>query len=61
MKKVKAFIADLRKIINEITWPDRPTLIQLTVVVLFISIVTGTLLAVADFIFTKLISWVTFK
>jgi len=61
MKKVKAFIADVKRIIKEITWPDRPTLIQLTVVVLFISIITGALLGVADFLFTKLISWATFQ
>ena len=57
----KEFIGDVKKVIREITWPNKETLIQLTVVVIFISVITGTALAAADFIFTKLIGWLTFR
>lgn len=61
MKKVKEFIEDLKKITKEITWPKRETLIQLTVVVILLSIITGAFLGAADFGFTKLISMITLQ
>ena len=56
LKQAQKFIAEVRKIIGEITWPDRKTLIQLTIVVILCSLVTGALLATTDFGLTKLIS-----
>jgi len=61
MKKVKEFLNDLKKIIKEITWPNKETLIQLTVVVILVSIVSGAFLGAADFGFTKLISLITLR
>jgi len=56
LKQGQKFIAEIKKIIGEITWPDRKTLIQLTIVVILCSLITGALLAAADFSLTKLIS-----
>jgi len=61
IKAGRKFLHETRQVIQEITWPNRETLIQLTVVVIFISVVTGTALAAADFVFTKLIGWLTFR
>jgi len=61
LSPAKEFINDVKKVIREITWPNKETLIQLTVVVIFISVITGTALAAADFIFTKLVGWLTFR
>jgi len=61
LKIVQQFIADVRKIIQEITWPNKETLIQLTIVVISVTIVAGFILAGADFTFMKFISWITFK
>ena len=55
-KQVGKFIGEVRKIVSEITWPDRKTLIQLTIVVILLSSITGLVLAAADFGLTKLIS-----
>lgn len=59
IEKIKKFISEVKKVVSEITWPDRKTLIQLTIVVLSITIVIGLLLGGADFLFTKLVSWFT--
>jgi len=56
LKQAQKFIVEVRKIVGEITWPDRKTLIQLTIVVILCSLVTGALLATTDFGLTKLIS-----
>lgn len=61
MKVIREFLADLRKIIGEITWPNKLTLIQLTIVVILLSIITGAFLGAADFGFTKIISLITLK
>jgi len=60
-KVVQQFITDVRKTIRRITWPDKEALIQLTIVVISVTIVAGFILAGADFTFTKFISWITFK
>jgi len=61
IKAGKKFWREIRQVVQEVTWPNRQTLIQLTVVVIFISVITGTALAAADFVFTKLIGWLTFR
>lgn len=60
-KKIKQFISEVRKVVTEITWPDKKTLIQLTIVVLLVTVAIGALLGGADFLFTKLISWLTLQ
>lgn len=60
-EKVKEFIAEVRKVIGEITWPTKKTLIQLTIMVILVTVIVGSLLGGADFLFTKLISWLTLQ
>jgi len=60
-EKIKKFIAEVKKVVGEITWPNRKTLIQLTIVVLLVTVAIGVLLGTADFLFTKLVSWVTLQ
>jgi len=60
-KRIQQFISEVRKVVTEITWPDKKTLIQLTIVVLLVTVAIGTLLGGADFLFTKLISWLTLQ
>jgi preprotein translocase SecE subunit len=58
-KKTKQFVDEVINVISEITWPTKETLIQLTIVVLLVTVAIGSLLGAADFLFTKLISWFT--
>ncbi len=58
-KQLKQFIIEVRAVIGEVTWPNQKTLIQLTIVVLLVTVAVGALLGAADFLFTKLISWLT--
>jgi preprotein translocase SecE subunit len=60
-EKVKKFVTEVRKVVGEITWPNKKTLIQLTIVVLLVTVAIGVLLGAADFLFTKLVSWVTLQ
>jgi len=59
INKVKKFIKEVKNIVTEITWPNKKTLIQLTIVVLLVTVAIGSLLGGADFLFTKLVSWLT--
>ncbi len=58
-EKVKKFVTEVKKVVGEITWPNKKTLIQLTIVVLLVTVAIGVLLGTADFLFTKLVSWIT--
>jgi len=60
-EKAKKFVTEVRKVVGEITWPNKKTLIQLTIVVLLVTVAIGVLLGAADFLFTKLVSWVTLQ
>jgi len=60
-EKAKKFVTEVRKVVGEITWPNKKTLIQLTIVVLLVTVAIGVLLGTADFLFTKLVSWVTLQ
>jgi len=61
LERIREFITDVKRVIKEVTWPKANDLTQLTVVVVLISIVAGAFLGTADFLFTKLISWVTLQ
>ncbi len=58
-KKLSKFIDEVKKVIGEVTWPTKKTLIQLTIVVILVTAIVGSLLGGADFLFTKLISLLT--
>ena len=59
MSKISSFIAEVRQIFKEITWPKRDTLIQLTVVVISISIVVALILGGFDYLFTNTVGILT--
>ncbi len=59
--KIRNFLGEVKQIIQEITWPKKKTLIQLTVVVLLVSAIVGAILGGADYLFTRLISWLTLQ
>ncbi len=61
LQKIKAFLNEVKQIIKEITWPKQKTLIQLTVVVILVSAIVGVILGGADYLFTRLISWLTLQ
>jgi preprotein translocase subunit SecE len=56
MRKLVQFIREVLAEFKNITWPKRDTLIQLTVVVISISIVISLILGGFDYIFTNSIS-----
>jgi preprotein translocase SecE subunit len=59
--KIKQFVNEVIEQLHQVTWPDKETLVELTVVVILFSIVVGTVLVGADFLFTKLIGFLTVK
>lgn len=56
MNKVVQFIKEVRVEFKNITWPKKDALIQLTIVVISISIVISLILGGFDFVFTNMIS-----
>ena len=53
MHKVIEFLKEVRQEFGNITWPKREALIQLTVVVISISIIISLLLGGFDYLFTN--------
>jgi preprotein translocase SecE subunit len=53
MRKVIQFLKEVRDEFKNITWPKREALIQLTVVVISISIITSLILGGFDYLFTN--------
>lgn len=56
MKKILQFINEVLVEFKNITWPKRDALIQMTIVVISISIVISLILGGFDYIFTNMIS-----
>lgn len=56
MKKILQFINEVIVEFKNITWPKRDALIQMTIVVISISIVISLILGGFDYIFTNMIS-----
>ncbi len=56
MQKITRFIKEVIAEFKNITWPKRETLIQLTVVVISISIIISLILGGFDYLFTNSIS-----
>ncbi len=56
MKKIINFLKEVREIFKTITWPKKEALIQLTIVVISISIIISLLLGGFDYLFTRSIS-----
>lgn len=53
MQKVIDFLGQVKDIFHQITWPDKNTLFQLTIVVISISIITSLILGGFDYLFTQ--------
>jgi len=53
--KFLSFIQESRQEIKRVDWPTTPTVITLTLVVIFISIGVSVYLGVLDYAFTKLL------
>lgn len=53
MSKIIQFLKEVRGEFRNITWPKKETLIQLTVVVISISIIISLILGGFDFVFTN--------
>jgi len=56
MQKIINFLKEVAVIFKSITWPKKEALIQLTIVVISISIVISLILGGFDYLFTKSIS-----
>jgi len=52
MQKVTKFLREVIAEFKNITWPKKDTLIQLTIVVISISIITSLILGGFDYLFT---------
>jgi preprotein translocase subunit SecE len=59
MQKIRQFISEVRAEFKNITWPKKDALIQLTFVVISISIVISLILGGFDFLFTNTIGYLT--
>ena len=57
MSKVIAYLKEVREIFRQITWPKKEALIQLTVVVISVSIVISLILGGFDYLFTNSINF----
>ena len=51
--KIVSFLKDVRSEMAKVVWPTRQQTIELTVLVLAVSIIIGAYIAGLDFIFTK--------
>jgi len=56
MQKIINFFKEVKEIFKTITWPKKETLIQLTIVVISISIVISLILGGFDYLFTESIA-----
>ena len=56
MQKIIKFLKEVREIFQSITWPKKETLIQLTIVVISISIAISLILGGFDYLFTQSIA-----
>jgi len=59
MQKIRQFISEVRTEFKNITWPKKDALIQLTFVVISISIVISLILGGFDYLFTNSIGYLT--
>lgn len=53
MRKVLQFLREVKEQFHQITWPQKDTLINLTFVVISISVVTSLILGGFDYLFTQ--------
>jgi len=56
MQKIIKFFKEVKEVFQSITWPKKEALIQLTIVVISISIIISLILGGFDYLFTNSIS-----
>ena len=61
MNKVISFFREVRAEFKNITWPKKDTLIQLTIVVISISVIISLILGGFDYIFTSALNFIGTK
>ncbi len=61
MHKVISFFREVRAEFKNITWPKKDTLIQLTIVVISISVIVSLILGGFDYIFTQALNYIGTK
>ena len=61
MNKVISFFREVRAEFSNITWPKKDTLIQLTIVVISISVTVSLILGGFDYIFTQGLNYIGTK
>jgi preprotein translocase SecE subunit len=53
MQKILQFLREVKEQFHNITWPKREAIIQLTIVVISISVITSLILGGFDYLFTS--------
>jgi preprotein translocase subunit SecE len=61
MQKIISFFREVRAEFKNITWPKKDTLIQLTIVVISISVIISLILGGFDYIFTTGLNYIGTK
>lgn len=61
MNKVMSFFREVKAEFKNITWPKKDTLIQLTIVVISISVIISLILGGFDYIFTQGLNYIGTK
>lgn len=59
--QVGKFTQEVRQTLTQISWPTREKVLQLTVVVIFVSVVVGIFLGGIDFLLTKGLEFLALK
>lgn len=52
------YIADAREELHNVVWPTREQAVNLTIAVLFVTVVMTVLLSGIDFVFSQMVKWV---
>lgn len=59
---IDSYLKEVRKELKKVIWPEKQEVIKMTSMVITASIAVGGIIAILDWIFTKLIAWLlTFK
>jgi len=53
MKSPKEFLLEVKNELRKVSWPNKQVVINLTLVVIFVSVLTGLFIMGIDFIFNK--------
>ncbi|HAP37841.1 preprotein translocase subunit SecE [Candidatus Shapirobacteria bacterium RIFOXYD1_FULL_38_32] len=59
MHKILTYLSEVKTELKNISWPNKDTLIQLTVVVIFISVAISAILGGADYLLTRSFAFIT--